>query len=43
MEVLGGYENKKLRNLYDYGGLMPFELAIVEPQRIELWGEGVDI
>ena len=37
MEDLGGYKNKNLRNLYDYEGLMPFELAIVEPQRIELW------
>ena len=37
MEDLGGYKNKNLRNLYDYEGLMPFVLAIVEPQRIELW------
>jgi hypothetical protein len=37
MEILGGYKNKNLRNLYDYEGLVPFELAIVEPQRIELW------
>ncbi len=37
MEVLGGYKNKNLRNLYDYEGLMPVELIVVEPQRIELW------